>query len=563
MLHMSTLLDEVGQTIRWLRLGCGPRPILEQFGLGELAESDPRDLSTGQRQRAALAAVLVGEPEMVFLDEPTRGADADSAAGSSTPWTGWRRPGRRCWSPPATPSSPERSATPSSSWPGRPATARRGGRVILLLPVCAVGLALFLWPFLGAGLPSATPALAIGLGAIAGLLCLELGTRRMDSRQFALLAALSAGDAALRAAWSPASGASARSSFWSLRRLRARADLRIPRGRLLAPRLGAHHRWHGALGSLSAVRRGVGGHGCGSGGDAPARMPSHLGRRLDPGRDRSLAGFGFGAVMDVWNWTFYPSLPQLGWSATLPPLTGLGHFARYYAVTSAGYDAFRAVGNALMVAVFGLPVLAGLRRLSRRFQIHWPAEGAPIHPWRHRGHRSSPDLRGRSPQWASGRRREHSAAVRRRPAGRHLVAVRGRRAGECPGRRASRVATTHPGLAATRPGLAGAASRVATTRLGLAAAASGLAAASHLVGTASGVAAAASGCSGLGLGASRHRLRQVPRPILRRAARRHLHALPPQVPHHHQHRRPLPVALRRPPVLRREVSSGDDPVPAN
>jgi energy-coupling factor transport system ATP-binding protein len=69
-LHMSTLLDEVGQTIRWLRLGCGPRPILEQFGLGELAESDPRDLSTGQRQRAALAAV--------FLDEPTRGADADS-----------------------------------------------------------------------------------------------------------------------------------------------------------------------------------------------------------------------------------------------------------------------------------------------------------------------------------------------------------------------------------------------------------------------------------------------------------------------------------------------------
>jgi energy-coupling factor transport system ATP-binding protein len=80
LLHQATLEDEVRQTIRWLRLGCQPGPILREFELSSLAKTDPRDLSTGQRQRAALAAVLVGEPEMVFLDEPTRGADARSRA---------------------------------------------------------------------------------------------------------------------------------------------------------------------------------------------------------------------------------------------------------------------------------------------------------------------------------------------------------------------------------------------------------------------------------------------------------------------------------------------------
>jgi energy-coupling factor transport system ATP-binding protein len=53
------------------------RHALERVGLGPLAERHPRDLSSGERERLGLAAVAVSEPELLVLDEPTRGVDPD------------------------------------------------------------------------------------------------------------------------------------------------------------------------------------------------------------------------------------------------------------------------------------------------------------------------------------------------------------------------------------------------------------------------------------------------------------------------------------------------------
>jgi ABC-2 type transport system ATP-binding protein len=44
-------------------------------GLGEKSDSRTKDLSGGQRRRLDLALALVGDPELVFLDEPTTGFD--------------------------------------------------------------------------------------------------------------------------------------------------------------------------------------------------------------------------------------------------------------------------------------------------------------------------------------------------------------------------------------------------------------------------------------------------------------------------------------------------------
>ncbi|CAG7655806.1 ABC transporter ATP-binding protein [Paenibacillus allorhizosphaerae] len=49
--------------------------LIERFGLEDVLAKHPHDISGGERQRAALACVLLAGPEVLLLDEPTKGLD--------------------------------------------------------------------------------------------------------------------------------------------------------------------------------------------------------------------------------------------------------------------------------------------------------------------------------------------------------------------------------------------------------------------------------------------------------------------------------------------------------
>ena len=82
MLLGPTVRADVAVTPKLLgrRDGAAVEEWLDALDLQPLAGRHPRQLSAGERQRVAVAAVAVGRPDVLLLDEPTRGMDAPSRA---------------------------------------------------------------------------------------------------------------------------------------------------------------------------------------------------------------------------------------------------------------------------------------------------------------------------------------------------------------------------------------------------------------------------------------------------------------------------------------------------
>ena len=244
--------------------------------------------------------------------------------------------------------------------------------------ICALGMGAFIYPFfLSVRLPggdtgahaATAPLIFAALGpALLVLLLAELSAGRLSTRSMAVLGVLTALVAVLRL---PAGPGDTPTFFFLI----------ILSGYVYGGRFGF---LLGATGLLvSAILTGgvgpwlpfqmlaSGWMGLGAG------LLGRAGRRLRPGAWPEVAlicaygylwGLLFGALMNLWFWPFSPP-GDLAWS----PGMGLGETLRrylaFYSLTSFAWDSLRAIGNLLLIAALGRPILKELRRFKARFQF--------------------------------------------------------------------------------------------------------------------------------------------------------------------------------------------------
>jgi energy-coupling factor transport system substrate-specific component len=244
-------------------------------------------------------------------------------------------------------------------------------RSLVLAFANLLGLAAFLWPFV---LPAAVggsahevdaPVILVALaGSLCWLLFLELGRGGMGPKAVALIGVLGAAMVALRL---PGFVAGFSAMFIVV----------LVAGNAFGPTFGfvlgatgtfASALFVGGIGPwLPFQMVAVGWVGAGAG-----LLPRGRDVRVRIGllaAYGAAGAFGFGAIMNLWFWPFAAGSSAVGWDPGAGPLENLRHYAAFYAITSAGWDAVGAAGNALTVVVLGRPLLAGLDRIARRMNF--------------------------------------------------------------------------------------------------------------------------------------------------------------------------------------------------
>jgi len=98
LLFADTVLDELHITLRnhdipLTAAPIAPETLLARLGLADKAQQYPRDLSVGERQRVALGTIMVTQPGVLLLDEPTRGLDYRAKAQLLELLRAWRAEG--------------------------------------------------------------------------------------------------------------------------------------------------------------------------------------------------------------------------------------------------------------------------------------------------------------------------------------------------------------------------------------------------------------------------------------------------------------------------------------
>jgi energy-coupling factor transport system substrate-specific component len=256
--------------------------------------------------------------------------------------------------------------------PARPSLTQRSRmRIAVLVGVNLLGLLAFLWPFVVPLAPGFDenhridgPVILLGLMLCLGaVLFVELGRGGLGPKTIALLGVLGAAMVALRL---PGFVAGFSAMFIVV----------LVAGNSFGPGFGfllgmvgtfASGLFIGGLGPwLPFQMVAVGWMGLGAGLLPKGSWPARLAWLAAYG---AVAGYLFGAIMNLWSWPFLTDGSPIAWDPGASAATNLRHYATFYAATSFVWDTFRAVGNVVLVLVLGRPLLGALDRAARRMRL--------------------------------------------------------------------------------------------------------------------------------------------------------------------------------------------------